>query len=670
MEGLYLLIPLAPLAAALLVGLFGKQVGQRGAHSVTIAAVALSFVLSVWAFWHITLGGAAVYNESLYTWGTIGTVQFEIGFLIDNLTILMMLMVTFVSLVVHVYSIAYMRDEPGYQRFFSYLAFFTFAMLMLVMSNNFLQLFFGWEAVGLASYLLIGFWFKKDKATAAGMKAFLVNRVGDLGFLLGIAVIFVYTKSLEYTAVFHSAGVNVLLPTEWGFLHKLIEIKSLDLAMLLLFVGAMGKSAQIPLHVWLADSMEGPTPVSALIHAATMVTAGVFMIARLSPLYEQSEIALNIILVVGATTAFLMGLVAIVQTDIKRVIAYSTLSQLGYMVAALGASAYSVAMFHLMTHAFFKALLFLVAGSVIMAMHHEQDMRKMGGLRRHMPITHASALVGVLALVGFPTLAGFFSKDLILEAVQASTQPLATYAYSLLLLSVFVTAFYAFRFFFMVFYGDERMEDDILEQLQESPPAMTVPLILLAIPATLAGFLISVFVFGELFDQILLPAIGSAWQDVATITVISDRHPAMNALQLDYYGVLSFIGHGLLAWPFWLMLAGVGAAWYIYLKNDAVLDWAHDHLQGVSKLLQNAYYFNQFYKNFFVNGMLHLGNSLWALGDRLIIDGVFVNGISRLLVRGASIMRYAQTGRLYQYVLLMVLGLLLLSAWVFQAVML
>jgi len=483
--------------AAIAAGFFGRQLGRVNSHRITIAGVAIAFLLSVFAFFKVVIGGAEPFNETLYTWMVSGNLRFEIGFLVDNLTVMMMLVVTFVSLMVHIYTIGYMADDPGYQRFFSYISLFTFAMLMLVMANNFLQLFFGWEAVGLVSYLLIGFWYTRPTAVFANMKAFLVNRVGDFGFLLGIGAVVLYTNSLDYNEVFAAAPslagetMNLFGSTEWAVM---------SVTCILLFIGAMGKSAQVPLHVWLPDSMEGPTPISALIHAATMVTAGIFMVARMSPLFEMSETALSFVLIIGAITAFFMGLIGIVQNDIKRVVAYSTLSQLGYMTVALGVSAYSVAVFHLMTHAFFKALLFLAAGSVIIGMHHEQDIRKMGGLKKYMPITYWTSLIGSLALIGFPFLSGFYSKDLIIEAVHASNIPGADIAYWAVLLGVFVTAFYSFRLFFLVFHGDERFDEHTREHLHESPRVVTWPLIALAIPSVLIGGLtVSAMPMGDYF---------------------------------------------------------------------------------------------------------------------------------------------------------------------------
>lgn len=667
MGTLYLLIPLAPLLGAILAGFFGKQLGRKGAHFVTSGLVAFSFILSVIAF--MQMDANEVYNQTVYQWAVIDNIKMEVGFLVDHLTIMMMLVVTFVSLMVHIYTIGYMHDDPGYQRFFSYISLFTFSMLMLVMSNNFLQLFFGWEAVGLVSYLLIGFWYKKDTAIYANMKAFLVNRVGDFGFLLGIGVIVIYANSLDYITVFERLGVamggdNNMLPLDaltqaWGLNHQ-------DMIALLLFIGAMGKSAQVPLHVWLPDSMEGPTPISALIHAATMVTAGIFMVSRLSPIFELSDTVLNFILIIGATTAFFMGLIGIIQNDIKRVVAYSTLSQLGYMVVALGASAYSAAVFHLMTHAFFKALLFLAAGSVIIAMHHEQDIRKMGGLKRHMPITYWTSLVGSLALIGIPGFAGFFSKDAIIEAVHASTLPAAGYAYFMVLLGVFVTAFYSFRMFFLVFHGDERMDDHTLHHLHESPKVVTIPLILLAIPSVIAGYFIGTMVMGDFFNQVTLLPKAEHLHQVTTIMVDHERHPAMEVLREEYHGIFSFIFHGMMALPFWLALAGVGAAWYIYMKDDSIADWFYNRFQWLYKIFDNKYYFDTFNQKFFANGSLNLGTAFWTF-DKTIIDGLFVNGVAKMTGWTARLLSHFQTGYLYHYVMTMALGVGFLMAWLFMA---
>ena len=665
MDTVYLIIVLAPLLGAIAAGLFGRQIGRVGAHTVTIFGVAVSFVLSAVVFYAHVFGGTPVYNETVYTWMVSDGLHFEIGFLIDNLTAMMMLVVTFVSLMVHIYTIGYMADDPGYQRFFSYISLFTFSMLMLVMANNFLQLFFGWEAVGLVSYLLIGFWYKRPTAIYANMKAFIVNRVGDFGFLIGIATLVFYAGSLNYTEVFAEAeGIRDATITLWpGGTFGL-----LDVALIFLFIGAMGKSAQVPLHVWLPDSMEGPTPISALIHAATMVTAGIFMVARMSPLYEYSVVALSFILVIGAITAFFMGLIGLVQNDIKRVVAYSTLSQLGYMTVALGASAYAAGLFHLMTHAFFKALLFLAAGSVIIAMHHLQDMRAMGGLRRHMPITYATALIGSLALIGFPFFSGFFSKDAIIEAVGYSQTPGATFAYWLVLLGVFVTALYTFRMFFLVFHGEERYDqahkympdhgdDHHAEheeehhhdhgplQPKESPWVVTVPLILLAIPSVVAGYFIGPMLFGDFFADSLF---------------VLEAQDVLARKGESYTGVLAFVLHGLMLPAFWLAMAGLGTAWFLYMKRPDLPPLIAKRLHFGVRILEEKYGFDTFNDRVFAGGSRGLGRWLWRYGDAMLIDGLLVNGTARSIGWIASHVRGIQTGFLYHYAFVMIIGLLVL----------
>ncbi len=590
--------------------------------------------------------GSSPHNDSVYTWLVADGVRMEVGFLIDRLTALMMTVVTFVSLMVHIYTIGYMRDDPGYQRFFSYISLFTFAMLMLVMSNNFLQLFFGWEGVGLVSYLLIGFWYTRPTAIAANLKAFLVNRVGDFGFLLGIATLLAYTGSLDYGQVFSQAA---MLQGQTIEIFHGVPWSVATLGCILLFVGAMGKSAQMPLHVWLPDSMEGPTPISALIHAATMVTAGIFMVARMSPLFEQSEVALSVVLVIGATTALLTGFLGIVQTDIKRVIAYSTLSQLGYMTTALGASAYAAGIFHLMTHAFFKALLFLAAGSVIVALHHEQDIRRMGGLRRYMPVTYWTSLVGSLALIGFPGFAGFFSKDALIEAVGLATRPGSTYAHVCLMTGVFVTALYTFRMFFLVFHGSERLDEDARNHVHESPWVITVPLVLLAIPSVvIGGWTIQRILFGDYF--------GSA-------IVVAGPHDVLAELGREFDGVGSFLLHGLIGLPVLLSLAGVAVAWYAYLRDPTVPDQVRHKVTGLYRLLVNKYYFDEFNDKVIVRGGRAIGSLLWRVGDVAIIDGAAVNGSARLVGWCAGMVRQVQTGYLYHYAFAMILGLSALLGW-------
>ena len=646
MEAIYLAIPLASLIGAIVAGLFGKQIGRSISHWVTILGVGTSFVLSLVVLKDVAFDNAAIYNQAVYTWMVSDGIRFEVGFLIDSLSALMMVVVTSVSLMVHIYTIGYMHEDPGYQRFFSYISLFTFAMLMLVMSNNFMQLFFGWEAVGLVSYLLIGFWHNKETAIFANMKAFLVNRVGDFGFLLGIAVVLMYTGSLDYYDVFSRA--DTMIPATIEVIPG-VEWSVITLACILLFIGAMGKSAQVPLHVWLPDSMEGPTPISALIHAATMVTAGIFMVARMSPLFEMSETALSFVLVIGATTAFFMGLIGIVQNDIKRVVAYSTLSQLGYMTVALGASAYSAAIFHLMTHAFFKALLFLAAGSVIIAMHHEQDIRKMGGLKKYMPITYWVSLIGSLSLIGFPGMSGYFSKDAILVATQNSEIWGSGYAYLMILLGVFVTAFYSFRMFFLVFHGEERMDEHTRSHLHETPAVVTVPLILLAIPSAIIGWIsIQFILFDGFFDRVIFTL---------------EEHGSMAAVSEIFNGSFSFVLHGFAGLPLYLAGAGVFAAWYIYMKNPSIAANVKEKLSFVHRVLDEKYYFDRFNQAVFATGSRGIGHVLWRLGDALMIDGLVVNGSARLVGWFSTVMRVVQTGYLNHYALAMISGLILLLGW-------
>ena len=643
---LSLLIVLAPLAGALVAGLFGRAVGRAGAHSVTIAGVAVSTVLSFLVFKTVALDGAGGFDGPVYVWGEAGGLRLEIGFLIDELSATMMLVVSFVSLMIHVYTIGYMADDPGYQRFFSYISLFTFSMLMLVMANNFLQLFFGWEAVGVVSYLLIGFWFKRESAIQANLKAFLVNRVGDLGFLLGIAAVLLVFGTLDYASVFEAAparadaALNVAGGAGWP---------AMTVICLLLFVGAMGKSAQVPLHVWLPDSMEGPTPISALIHAATMVTAGIFMVARMSPLFELSEVALNVVMAVGALTAFFMGLLGIVQHDVKRVVAYSTLSQLGYMTVALGASAYAAAVFHLGTHAFFKALLFLAAGSVIIALHHEQDMRRMGGLWRRMPITWLCSLVGTLALIGFPGFSGFFSKDGIIEAVRHSELAGAWVAYPAVLLGVFVTALYSFRMYFLVFHGEERVDPHAREHLRESPLVVTAPLVVLAFFSVVVGWpWVEPMLFGDYFGGAI---------------VVAPEHDVLARVGEGFAGAGAFATHGFVALPFWLAAAGAAVAWYLYLREPGLPARIAERFRGAYRMLVNKYGFDDFYGALFAGGARRVGGLLWRLGDVRVIDGWIVNGSARAVGRIASVVRHVQTGLLYHYAFAMIIGLLVLMTW-------
>jgi len=640
MELVYLAIPLASLFGAVLAGFFGKIIGRSGAHSVTIAGVATSFILSLMAFNHLVFNGGDIYNQTVYTWMVSDGLRFEVGFLIDQLTVMMMCVVTGVSLMVHIYTIGYMHDDPGYQRFFSYISLFTFSMLMLVMANNFMQLFFGWEAVGLVSYLLIGFWYKKDTAIYANLKAFLVNRVGDFGFLLGIAAIVMYAGSLDYKEVFAAAPqmanqtISILGDEQWSLMTVIC---------ILLFIGAMGKSAQVPLHVWLPDSMEGPTPISALIHAATMVTAGIFMVARMSPLFEYSETALMTVMIIGAITALFMGLIGIVQNDIKRVVAYSTLSQLGYMTVALGVSAYSAGVFHLMTHAFFKALLFLGAGSVIIAMHHEQDMRNMGGLRKYMPITWITSLIGSLALIGFPGFSGFFSKDSIILAVGQSQLPGADIVYWMVMAGVFITAFYSFRMYFMVFHGEERMDAHTKEHLHETPWVVTLPLIVLAFFSVVIGWLtIEPMLFGDYFNSAIS---------------VNASHDVLAKLAENFHGQWAMVEHGIFSLPFVLAMSGVGAAWYIYLKNPQIAETASQKFSFIYKMLDKKYWIDELYVKVFSDGSRALGKGFWKAGDVAVIDGVLINGSAKMVGWFAGVIRQIQTGMLYHYAFAMILGL-------------
>ena len=645
MENLYLAIPLAPLLGAILAGLFGRQIGRIGAHSVTILGVATSFVLSVIVLKQFAIDGATPYNASVYTWLVSDGVRFEVGFLIDNLTALMMTVVTFVSLMVHIYTIGYMHDDPGYQRFFSYIALFTFAMLMLVMSNNFLQLFFGWEAVGLVSYLLIGFWYKKPTDIYANLKAFLVNRVGDFGFLLGIAAIYAFFNSMDYATVFAAAPAQAGSTIE---IFSGVQWQLMSVICILLFIGAMGKSAQVPLHVWLPDSMEGPTPISALIHAATMVTAGIFMVARMSPLFELSETALVFVMIIGAITALFMGFLGIVQNDIKRVVAYSTLSQLGYMTVALGVSAYGAAIFHLMTHAFFKALLFLGAGSVIIAMHHDQDIRNMGGLRKYMPITWITSLIGSLALIGTPFFAGFYSKDTIIEAVHHSHLPGSGIVYIAVLAGVFITALYSFRMYFLVFHGEPRMDAHTREHLHETPWVVTFPLIMLAIPSVIAGYLLGPVVFGDYFSGIIH---------------VAAQHDVLREIGEHYHGPVSFVLHAFGGPAIYLAVAGVGTAWYIYMKNPQIADNMRQRFSAVYQLLVNKYYADDFNEVVFAGGARGVGQLLWKIGDVVLIDGLIVNGSARVVGWTSGVIRKIQTGHLYTYAFSMIIGLMLMLFW-------
>ncbi|GAB3390380.1 NADH-quinone oxidoreductase subunit L [Massilia agri] len=683
-SSMLLAVPLAPLAGSAIAGLlgtkfFGNVVGRKVSHTATILGVLIALIISVQTLMAVLDG--ATFNEDIYTWMTVGTLKLAVGFQIDTLSAMMMCVVTSVSLMVHIYTIGYMAEDEGYNRFFSYISLFTFSMLMLVMSNNFLQLFFGWEAVGLVSYLLIGFWYTRPTAIFANMKAFLVNRVGDFGFILGIGLLLAASGSMQYTDVFAQAD-KLSQMTVPGIGWPLLTA-----ACICLFIGAMGKSAQFPLHVWLPDSMEGPTPISALIHAATMVTAGIFMVSRMSPLFELSDGALSFIIVIGSITALFMGFLGIIQNDIKRVVAYSTLSQLGYMTVALGVSAYSVAVFHLMTHAFFKALLFLGAGSVIIGMHHDQDMRNMGGLRKYMPITWITSLLGSLALIGTPLFSGFYSKDSIIEAVHASNLPGAGFANFAVLAGVFVTAFYSFRMYFLVFHGESRWNHPVKhseghdsdahheeeshsdsahddhgddhhhhglqpgDKPHESPWVVTLPLVLLAIPSVIIGYLaIGPMLHGDFFKGVI---------------TVNPSHPAMAELNEMFHGPMAMALHGLQTAPFWLALAGVAAAYYCYMVNPRVPAWFYAKFKPLHTLLDNKYYMDKFNEVVFAGGARAVGGGLWKVGDRGLIDGLLVNGSAKLVGWFSTITRTFQTGYIYHYAFVMIVGVLATLLWFF-----
>ena len=685
MQNIYLAVPLAPLVGAAIAGLFCRLIPRWLAHTATILGVATAFVLSVVIFNDVKAGNT--FNGPVYEWLTSGDYRFQVGFLIDQLTVTMMLVVTFVSLMVHIYTIGYMQDDPGYNRFFSYIALFTFAMLMLVMSNNFMQLFFGWEAVGLVSYLLIGFWYTRPTAIVANMKAFLVNRVGDFGFILGIGLVLAHFGSLDYKTVFDqapslaSATLNLVPGYEWG------TVSLMSAVCILLFIGAMGKSAQVPLHVWLPDSMEGPTPISALIHAATMVTAGIFMVARMSHLFELSDTALSFVIVIGSITALFMGFLGVIQNDIKRVVAYSTLSQLGYMTVALGASAYSVAIFHLMTHAFFKALLFLGAGSVIIGMHHDQDIRNMGGLRKYMPVTWLTSLIGSLALIGTPFFAGFYSKDSIIEAVALSHITGSGFAYFSVMVGVFITAFYSFRMYFLVFHGEERFgkahadsahhdaqakhggdddhgsADDAHEhhglkpgqKPHETPWVVTLPLVLLAIPSVVIGyFAIEPMLFGDYFQ--------------GAIHINAEAHPVMEELAHEFHGATAMALHAIQTPVFWLAVSGVVLSWFFYLKRPEIPAAIKAASGPLYTLLENKYYFDKFNERVLAGGAKLLGRGLWRGGDAGVIDGLIVGGAVRLVSGVSMLVRFFQSGHIYHYAFTMIFGVCaLLSFWLLRA---
>ncbi|BBU68979.1 NADH-quinone oxidoreductase subunit L [Fluviibacter phosphoraccumulans] len=683
MKSLYLTVPLAPLAGAALAGLFCRVVPRWFAAGITILGVAISLVASLLVLQDVLAGHT--FNGNLYTWATSGGLSFHVGFQVDSLSAMMMVVVTSVSLLVHIYTIGYMSEDAGFNRFFSYISLFTFSMLMLVMSNNFLQLFFGWEAVGLVSYLLIGFWYTRPTAIFANLKAFLVNRVGDFGFILGIGLVLAYFGSLDYKTVFDAAPsladktINLVGTAEWSLM---------TVTCICLFIGAMGKSAQVPLHVWLPDSMEGPTPISALIHAATMVTAGIFMVARCSPMFNLSPTALSFVLIIGATTALFMGFLGMIQNDIKRIVAYSTLSQLGYMTVALGVAAYPIAIFHLMTHAFFKALLFLGAGSVIIGMHHDQDIRNMGGLWKYMPITWITTLIGSLSLIAFPFFAGFYSKDSIIEAVHLSHLTGSGYAMFAVTASVFVTTYYTFRSYFIVFHGRERWNDAAHvaaaahghddhahdahdahghddhdhdahhhglqpgDKPHESPWVVTFPLIMLAIPSVIIGYYaIDPMLYGSFFDGVI---------------AVNKTVPVMAEMKEEFHGALGMAIHSLQTLPFWLMIAGLVVTYYFYMIKPSIPAALAKKFSGIYKLMDNKYYFDAFNMAVFAGGARKLGGFLNRFGEATLIDGFFVNGSAKLVGVVAGIVRHFQTGYLYQYAFTMIIGVFaLLTLWFF-----
>ncbi len=646
-----LIAVLAPLVGSLIAGFFRHAIGRVGAHSVTIGGLMISFGLSAYLAYAILSGVAPIVDENLYIWASGGSqfpYLFNIGFLIDPLTVVMMVIVTFVSLLVHVYSIGYMADDDGYQRFFSYISLFTFMMLMLVTGNNFLQLFFGWEGVGLVSYLLIGFWYQKESALEGSLKAFLVNRVGDFGFVLGIALVLAYAGSLHYATVFQSATV---MANQTIMLFSGHSWSVATVICLLLFVGAMGKSAQVPLHVWLPESMEGPTPISALIHAATMVTAGVFMVARISPLMELSQTALTVILVIGATGALFTGILALVMNDIKRVIAYSTLSQLGYMMVAMGASAYSAGIFHLLTHACFKALLFLGAGSVILGMHHEQDMRKMGGLWRKMPITYVTFFIGCLALCAIPPFAGFFSKDTIIEVAKLSSIPGSSYAYFCVSVGAVVTALYTFRSFFMTFHGKPRMDEHTLSHVHESPWVVWLPLVLLAIPSVIVGYIL------------YMPMLYNTPSVLEQSIVVLPSHNVLAEMAHEVVSPWHSMLHAVDSWVFWATLAGILVAWVCYIALPQIPGILARVFSWPYRILVDKYGFDTFNNFFFIKGSKSLGESFYRIGDQRMIDGLIVNGTGHTVRWLALHIRKIQTGYLYQYIAVMLFGLFGFLCW-------
>jgi NADH-quinone oxidoreductase subunit L len=636
-----LMMALFPLAGGLIAGLFGKHLSKKMTHRIVVTLIGAAFFLSCYVFQQIVLRAEPAINHVFYLWANSGVMNFNVGFLVDRLSATMCVVVLFVSFMVHIYTIGYMQEDPGYQRFFSYVALFTFSMLILVLANNLLLLFFGWEGVGLISYLLIGFWFKREAANFGSLKAFLVNRVGDIGFILGIAVVLMFFGTLNYDEVFRQVPsmTDKVLEIVPGFSPAALTVMSL-----LLFIGAMAKSAQVPLHVWLPESMEGPTPISALIHAATMVTAGIYMVARMSPMFEYAPQILSMILIIGGTTAFFTGLIAVVQNDIKRVIAYSTLSQLGYMAVALGISAYDVAIFHLITHAFFKALLFLAAGSVIIAMHHEQDMRKMGGLARMLPITYMTFMIGSLALCAIPPFAGFYSKDTIIEATHLSHIYGASYAYLCVLAGAFVTPLYTFRALFMTFHTTPRMDEHTKNHIKESSWVVWLPLVLLAVPSIVAG---GMLIKKMLYAQPTL--LGN------TIFVLPE-HNVMEHLATEFHGATRMALNAGLTLTLWVSIAGIVTAWLFTAYRPQWSTWFVHRFAWLYSILVRKFGFDQFNEVVFVEGTQETGHLFYDVSDVKLIDGVMVNGSGRIVRWVAKTARKVQTGYLYHYALAMVLG--------------
>lgn len=641
------LIIFLPLASAIVVGLFGNIIKKKWVNIISISFMFIATILSTFVFFGFLYGKMRPINTTLYVWGSSGVLNLSVGFLIDKLSTLMLMAVTFISFVVHVYSTGYMQKDAGYNRFFSYLSLFTFAMLMLVIANNFLQLFFGWEICGLLSYLLIGFWFKRTSAVNAGMKAFLINRVADIAFILGIGAIYVYFGSLEYKHVFANVHYMSSIGREISlFLSPSVSV--ISFICICLFIGAMGKSAQVPLHVWLPDSMEGPTPISALIHAATMVGAGVFLVARMSPLFEYSDAALNFILIIGSVTCLFMGLLSVIQNDIKRIIAYSTLSQLGYMMIAAGSSLYTLAIFHLFTHGFIKALLFLGAGSVIIGMYKEQDIRKMGNLKKYMPITFVTMLIASFSLVGFPSLSGFFSKDLIIQGLYHSNLAFAPIAHFVAVVGVFITALYTFRLIFIVFYNKEKMDDYKKENLKESPLVIWVSLIVLLIPSIFVGG----FFYNNILDGELLNGVK-----------ILSSHSAFATLNAYKVNVFEFILKGFVSIEFLLVLLGIITSWLCYVKYTDLPEKIIKKIKPVYFVLSKKYWVDYLYQKYIVSFVKEVGWFFWVYIDKWFINGICVHGVSTTVTKVSIVVRKMQTGYLYHYVLFMIISLFAFLAW-------